>query len=117
MDTFFHPITFIGASGERVTVDALVDTGATFSSLPAETLERLGVRPVREVRLRLADGSSHIQAVGRVLIELEGDEETTLVIFGEPNSPPTIGAYALEGLMLGVDPFGHRLLPIEGWRA
>jgi predicted aspartyl protease len=56
MSTFVHPITFIGPQGQRETLDALVDTGATFTSVPREQLEALGIRPSRQVRLRLADG-------------------------------------------------------------
>ncbi len=44
MGTFFYPITLIGPSGRRKgTVEALVDTGATFTSVPADILEELGV--------------------------------------------------------------------------
>jgi len=69
------------------------------------------------VRLRLANGEKHIQELGRVRAEINGDEEPTLVIFGEAGSSPAIGAYTLEGLALGVDPVEGRLVPMEGWRA
>jgi predicted aspartyl protease len=117
MGTFMHPITLIGPSGQRRTVDALVDTGSTFTSVPGDMLRQIGVESRREVRLRLADGRSHTQQLGRVLIQLNGVEEITFVLFGEPESPPTIGAITLETLLLGVDPAGQRLVPIEGWQA
>jgi aspartyl protease family protein len=116
MGTFFYPVKFIGPNGREIDVDALVDTGASFSSIPGEQLRELGVTPIRRVRLRLANGQSHIQELGRVRAEINGDEEPTLVVFGEPDSPPAIGAYTLEGLALGVDPVGGRLIPMEGWR-
>ena len=115
--TFFHPITFTSQTGERMTLEALVDTGATFTALPRDTLVELGVKPVRDLRLRMADGSSNIQPVGRVLIELDGFEEVNLVVFGGPGAPPAIGALTLESLLLGVDPVGKRLVPVEGWQA
>jgi predicted aspartyl protease len=37
-------------------VDALVDTGATFTAIPSPVLERLCIVRHRLVRLRLADG-------------------------------------------------------------
>lgn len=48
----------IGAAEVRsVTLDgALVDTGATFLSLPADVVARLGLRPIREVTIRTAAG-------------------------------------------------------------
>jgi predicted aspartyl protease len=117
MGTFVHPITIIGPSGERRTVEALVDTGSTFTSIPSDMLAELGIEPRREVRLRLADGTAHTQQLGRALVQLDGLEEITFVVFGEPASPPTIGAVTLETLLLGVDPIGQRLVPVEGWRA
>lgn len=117
MGTFTHSITLIGPAGQRQTVDALVDSGSTFTSVPRDLLVGLGVEPRREVRLRLADGTSHVQQLGRVLIQLDGVEEVTVVVFGEPESPATIGAVTLETLLLGIDPVAQRLVPIEGWRA
>jgi predicted aspartyl protease len=117
MGTFTHPITLIGPEGERQTVEALVDSGSTFTSIPAGVLRQLGVTPRREVELRLADGSSHTQQLGRVLVQLDGIEELTFVIFGEPESTPTIGAVTLETFLLGIDPAGQRLVPVQGWRA
>jgi predicted aspartyl protease len=117
MGTFLHPITLIGATGERVTVDALVDTGATFTTMPSETLLELGVRPHRIVRLRLADGRSHEQELGHMLVEVDGLEGPTYVLFGSEGAPASIGAITLEGFLLGVDPVAKRLVPVEGWQA
>ena len=117
MGTFFHPMRLIGPNGREVDLDALVDTGASFSSVPGDLLRELGATPVRRVRLRLANGQSHLQDLGEVRADINGDEVTTLVIFGEEGSPPAIGAYTLEGLALGVDPVEARLVPMEGWRA
>jgi predicted aspartyl protease len=115
--TFFHRITLIGGAGERVEMDALVDTGATFTSVPRETLTELGVSPQRRVRLRLADGTSRLQEVGYMLVEVDGLEGPTYVVFGENGSPPAIGAITLEGFLLGVDPVAQTLVPVEGWQA
>jgi predicted aspartyl protease len=115
--TFFHPVRFIGSNGREVDVDALVDTGASFSSLPGEALREMGVRPVRRVRLHLVDGKARLQELGELRAEVNGDEVTTLIVFGEEGSPPILGAYTLEGLALGVDPVEGRLVPLEGWLA
>jgi predicted aspartyl protease len=117
MGTFTHPITFVGTAGQRQTIEALVDTGSTFTSVPRQILLELGVEPRREVTLRLADGTSHVQQLGRVVVQLDGVEDLTFVVFGEEGSPPTIGAVTLETFLLGVDPAGQRLVPVEGWRA
>jgi predicted aspartyl protease len=117
MGTFFHAVTLTGPAGRSVTLDALVDTGASFSSFPAELLIELGVRPIRQARLRLADGSRHVQELGEAVAEIDGVSATTIVVFGPSDSPVTIGSHTLQGLMLGVDPVEHRLLPVEGWWA
>jgi predicted aspartyl protease len=117
VSTFFHPITFIGAGGQRLTIDALVDTGSTFTSLPGETLRGLGATSRRQVRLRLANGQSHVQDLGYISVEIDGLEGPTYVVFGTNGSSPTIGAVTLEHFLLGVDPVAQQLVPAEGWQA
>lgn len=115
MGTFFQPITLLSEQGATETVEALVDTGSTFSTIPASVLERLAVRPHRTIRLRLANGQIDERQVGRVMAQLDGVEEEILCVFGGPNDLPTIGAHTLEAFLLGVDPDGQRLVPVEGW--
>ena len=103
MGTFFHPTTITGRDGEE-TVEALVDTGADFTTMPGSLLRRLGVKPFRQAQMRLADGSSAVWDLGRVTARLDGQEEATICVFGAEEAPPTIGAYTLEGLLLGVEP-------------
>src|SRR2546422_7356480 len=118
MGTFFHPITLIGANGHTETLDALVDTGSTFTTIPRPILERLGVRRFTRTRLRLATGQVVEADLGEVLAELDGlDRRTVFCAFGEPGAAALIGAHALEGFMLGVDPDQKRLVPLEGWWA
>jgi predicted aspartyl protease len=116
MGNFFHPLTVVGPAGAEVTVEALVDTGATFTSLPGSVLSEIGVRPERQVRMRLADGSLHEQLLGNATMRLDGVANVCPVIFGEEQSPPTIGAVTLEIMLLGVDPVEQKLVPVTGWR-
>ncbi len=114
MGTFFRPITLIGPDGQE-TIDALVDTGASFTTAPRSLLERLGVRGHRRARLRLADGRVGEWDLGRIIVRIDGQEEETLCLFGTEEAPSTIGAYTLKGLLLGVDPLEERLVPREGF--
>jgi len=114
--TFFHPITLATDTGSE-TVEALADTGSTFTTLPSALLERLGVQPHRTIRLRLADGRVQERPVGRVHAQLNGVDDEILCVFGTEDSVPTIGAHTLETFLLGVDPDRHRLVPVEGWWA
>ena len=117
MGTFTHPITLYSASGDRSeTLEALVDTGATFSSVPTPVLEGLGIVPERTVELRLANGQIDRRAIGEARAELNGVSATIICVFGDPNAPPVIGAITLEIFLLSVDPVERRLVPVAGYR-
>jgi hypothetical protein len=66
--------------------------------------------------MRLADGSVHLQDVGRALVRLDGQQEVCPVVFGEDSSAAAIGAVTLEIMLLGVDPVDQKLVPVIGWR-
>ena len=117
MGTFTQPIRLHAASGDYTEeLDALVDTGATFTIVPAPILERLGVTPDRTARLRLANGQIEERALGRIRADLNGESEIIICVFGEPDTLPIIGAHTLEGFLLGVDPVDQRLVPVEGYQ-
>jgi len=52
--------------------------------------------------------------MGETKVRVEGMETTTWVLFGDEGTTPLLGAMTLEGLLLGVDPFNERLVPVEG---
>ena len=94
-------------------VEALVDTGATFTVVPATLLQRLGVEPQEKVRLLLADGRTIERDIAETRVRLEGKTLTTKVVFGDDEIPPRLGVYTLEGALLAVDPVRQRLVPTE----
>jgi aspartyl protease family protein len=92
-------------------VDAWVDTGAFYTSLPRPLLERLGIVPHQQQRFMLADGRVVESDIGRIWIRVGERSEITLVLFAEPDSEPLLGAYTREGLALDVDVVNQRLTP------
>ncbi|HTE83354.1 MAG TPA: hypothetical protein VK821_01310, partial [Dehalococcoidia bacterium] len=54
--------------------------------------------------------------VGEAAMRLDGKQRTALIIFNEPGEPALLGAVTLESFLLGVDPVGQRLVPVEGLR-
>ena len=48
-------------------MEALVDTGSTFTAAPRELLERLGIRPARRQRFRIANGQVIENDVGEAV--------------------------------------------------
>lgn len=115
MGTFSVTIEVGDISGQRFEqVEALVDTGATTTVLPASTLRRLGVSPISRRTFEYASGERVELDMAETKIRVDGIETTSWVIFGEEGTSPLLGAYTLEGLLLGVDPYGQRLIPIHG---
>lgn len=95
------------------TADCLVDTGAAYLQMPRSLLASLGIAPFDRRPVVFADGRRGTCDVGRAEFVVDGRQTPALVIFGEESALPLLGAMTLEGLGLGVDPLGRRLIPIE----
>ena len=72
-------------------IEVTVGTGSTFTAVPRELLERLGVPVERSVPSETADGGIVPVAVGRSTIRLEELEFSTPVIFPEESEPSVRG--------------------------
>ncbi len=92
-------------------VEATVDTGAAYTTLPGRLLRELDVAPIAKRTFVLADGRRAEMDIGRAWATVDGASEVTLVVFGEDDAPALLGAYTLEGLGLAVDPVSQRLAP------
>lgn len=115
MGTFKVQMEIGDSAGERwESLEALVDTGATYTMLPAPLLRRLGVTPYTRDVFELADGRRAQYEIGHGWLRLDGRTVITLVVFGDADAEPLLGAYALEGLRLAPDPVGRRLIPVPG---
>ncbi len=114
MGTFSCPLKLTNIEGDKsVEVDAVVDTGAFFTVVPAHILEQIGVRPEKVVRLRLADGRLDSRDIAEARVHIDGKSAITQVVFGSNDSIVLLGSLTLESLLLTVDPVGQRLVPIE----
>ena len=96
------------------TLDALVNTGASTTSVPASLLRELGVRPVATERFRFAQGEVRELPVGYTWIRFAGKELMTQVVFNAEGTSPLLGAMALEAAYMGVGPVGQKLIPVDG---
>jgi clan AA aspartic protease len=92
-------------------VSLLVDTGATLSWIPREKLEAVGAKPMSRLPFSLADGRVLERDVTAVMLTIDGRKAPIQVAFGEDGEAAVLGATALEGLGLLVDPVGKKLLP------
>ena len=117
MTTFTIPVEIGDLAGARFeAVQAVVDTGSTLTAVPRELLERLGIKPVRRERFRIANGAVVQNDVGDAIVRLAGKQGTTPVIFNEPGEPVLLGAVTLDAFLLAVDPVHETLVSVEGLR-
>ena len=93
-----------------VEADALVDTGAVRSCIPAPLLERLGIRPYRNVTVELADGNKTAAGLAdgvRFEIMDRSSSDDAFVLGDEV----LIGQTVLEKMDLLVDCQRRKLVP------
>lgn len=114
MGTFRIPIEVGGPEGGRFeTVDVLVDTGASYTALPGELLERLGVDRSESWPFQLADGRQVQMDIGDATVRVNGRATRTIVVFSEAGTA-LVGAYTLEGLRMAADPVRRQLVSVPG---
>ena len=112
MGTFAWPLRIDSMNGgQGRDIEAMVDTGATFTTLPGSLLRELGIEVTGRRDFWVADGRRIEMDFGEARVTINGDSVTTIVVFGEDEAAPLLGAYTLEGLALAVDPIAQRLVP------
>ena len=114
MGTFSVPLEVADPRGRYYqTVDTLVDSGVTYTVLPAAFLERLGVVPHSTRCVVLADGSRVERGFGRTRMRLDGREDMSPVLFCDEGVQPLLGGLTLEIFGLGIDRVNGRLMPVD----
>lgn len=87
-----------------VQLEGLVDSGAHFTQVPGAVLERLGITPFDTRQVQYADGTVVAKPVAAAEVVIEQRMTPTIILCGDANDLILIGALALEGLNLGIDP-------------
>ena len=91
-------------------LEVVVDMGSTYTAVPREMLQRLGVPVERSLPSETADGSIVPVDVGEATIRLEGLEFHTPVIFAGEGETNRLGMVSLGEAALTVDPLAGRLI-------
>ena len=99
----------------QVTLDLLVDTGATWSLIPPDAAQSLGVEASGTRAVRTADGRRLDLPLAEVRFTIDGRSLTTPCLIGAPGALPLLGAVTLEGLGLAADPVQKLLVPVTGF--
>lgn len=94
-------------------MEALVNTGSTMTSIAEHVLGGLGIRPKGQRRFRLSDDASALYPVGYARVRLECQEIIVMVAFLPRGAAPLIGTTTLELMGLAVDPVDRKLAPVD----
>jgi len=98
----------------RVTLDLLVETGATWTMLPHEVVTHLGLPTAYERGVTLTSGERVSYPAGQVAMQLNGEELITLFLAGPAGCLAVLGAVTLEEFALAPDPVRKTLVPVVG---
>ena len=108
--TFPHPIQISDIDGRSCeTMTALVNAGAFFTTIPADTLARLGITPTDKMEFELPDGSLMCRDMAHAWVIVGRHKVPTTVVFDQNGAQPRLGEHTLEGLGLEVDEAKSRL--------
>lgn len=102
-----------GNNGDVQPVHFLVDSGATYTLLPAVTWQALGLVAKRKATFRLADGTPVDREISECHITIPQGDGHTPVILGEEGDEPFLGVVTLEILGLVLNPFNRTLQPMR----
>ena len=96
-----------------VSIEALVDTGATYSVFAGHFLEGLGVSSTENGTFELVDGRVVELPMGYAAIRVSEKQIIAPVVFGPAGASPLLGATALEIARLAIDPVRQTLVPVN----
>lgn len=102
-----------GPKGNTANVRFLVDSGASYTLLPQEAWQAIGLAPKRSATFTLADGTPVERQISECHITLPQGDGHTPVILGEDGDEPLLGAVTLEILGLVLNPFNRNLQPMR----
>ncbi len=102
-----------GPTGKRENVEFLVDSGATYTLLPRNVWQAIGLQPEKALKFVLADGSVVERNVSECRISLPQGERSTPVLLGEEKDEALLGVVTLEELGLVLNPFSRELQPMR----
>ena len=92
--------------------DFLVDSGATFTVVPATVLKRLGIEPDDTQDFVLANGQRITRKLSDAYFELGEKGGYSKVIFGQRTDSRLLGILTLGILGLVLDPLKRELKPL-----
>jgi len=96
-----------GIDGKSTVLNAIVDTGATFTKIPLYVANELGLEAKYETKVELGDGHIITRKLAPAEVEIEDVRRLILVSIGEEK--PLLGYTTLELLGFKVNPITGKL--------
>lgn len=97
---------------KSIEIEAVIDTGATMVALPQNLVDELGLRKIREARVKYTNNATESKSIyGVATIEIKGRTGNFDVLAEVEGSQPLIGQVVLEILDLLVDARTRTLIP------
>jgi clan AA aspartic protease len=97
---------------ESIVLESLVDTGATFTTVPKAISEKLKLQPVSRRKVRTASGEEEMTE-SYLIIEILNEKTVSPVLISEKLDRMLIGTLTLEALALKIDPKTGKLEKTE----
>lgn len=95
----------------RVTVSAMVDSGANMLTIPDFIKKQLDLRPVGHLEAELADGFSiPLEVVGPIEVRFQNRRTSVEALVVPNRTTVLLGAIPMEGMDVLIDPKRERLM-------
>ncbi len=98
-----------GSDGRFVELEAIVDTGATFTKIPESVALKLGLQAKYETEVELGDKRIVRRGLALGEVEIENVRRPVLIAIGKEEEKPIIGYTTLELLGFKVNPITGKL--------
>ena len=94
---------------KSVAAKFLIDSGAHYTVLRYEIVQKLGLKPSYTQEFSMADGKTIKRQIGGAVVTFEGKELPVAVILGQKGDAALLGVTTLESFGLMLDPFKRRI--------
>ena len=92
MGTFKWPLRIASMDGQQGRdIEATVDTGASFTTLPSSLLRELGIEATGKRGFLVADGRRVEMEYGQAWATIDGESVVTIVVFRDGRNPSSAG--------------------------
>ena len=92
-------------------MELMVDTGAAFSWISRDRLQKLGISSSRKMPFRTIEGTVLERDLAIAYVSSDGQSVPDLVVMAEAGEMEVIGAHTIEGLGMAADPIQKKLIP------